>query len=115
MARTFDITEFLGEHKSTEAKVKKGEAKVCTKHDCPCGNVPLDLDAFYRDKSQAGGRSPWCKAAERTYNAAYYVALKKVDRQRKRDIDAAKDAAKFERTMKPVRHPKSKKRVRHSA
>lgn len=106
MARKeFDAPAFVREHKATKAQVTKGEAKVCTAKGCVCGNVPLDLDAFYRDKSQAGGRSPWCKAKERTYNAAYYGALKAkgVEAPRKRDIANDKGVASFNRRMKDER------------
>lgn len=106
MARTeFDASEFVKEHRATKAQVTKGEAKVCTAKGCACGNVPLDLDAFYRDKSQAGGRSPWCKAKERTYNAAYYAALKAkgVEAPKKGAIESDKGVATFERRMKGER------------
>lgn len=106
MARaSFDLDAFIAEHKATQAQVKKGEAKACTAKGCACGNIPLDLDAFYRDKSQADGRSPWCKAKERAYNAAYYGALKAkgVEAPRKRDIDGDKGVATFERRMRTER------------
>lgn len=111
MARTFDASEFVAEHKATRAQVTKGEAKVCTAKGCACGNVPLILDAFYRDKSQAGGRSPWCKAKERAYNASYYGALKAkgVEAPRKRDIGTDKGVASFERRMRGERVARTRK------
>lgn len=106
MARTeFSIDTFIAEHKATKAQVKAGEAKVCTAKGCACGNIALELDAFYRDKSQANGRSPWCKAKERAYNASYYAALKSkgVDAPRKRDIANDKGVTTFEKRMKSER------------
>lgn len=104
MARAeFNAVEFVKEHRATAAQVKKGEAKICTAKGCACGNVPLDLDAFYRDKSQAGGRSPWCKAKERAYNAKYYAGLKKTEAPKKAEIKDDKGVATFERIMKSER------------
>lgn len=104
MARSeFSATEFVKEHRATQAAVKKGEAKVCTAKGCACGNIPLDLDAFYRDKSQADGRSPWCKAKERAYNSAYYAGLKKVTAPKKGAIEKDKDLATFEKSMRSER------------
>lgn len=115
MARTtFNASEFVKEHRATQAAVKKGEAKICTATGCACGNVPLDLDAFYRDKSQAGGRSPWCKAKERAYNASYYGALKAkgVESKRKRDIVLEGGVVKFDKKMKGERVVRSKSNIR---
>jgi hypothetical protein len=49
---------------------------ACTK----CEGTFEDAD-FYRDKSQKGrrGRSPWCKACEKSYNRAYRTGLKEAD------------------------------------
>jgi len=109
MARSeFDAIEFVKEHRATQAQLKKGEAKICTAKGCACGNVPLNLDAFYRDKSQVGGRSPWCKAKERSYNAAYYAGLRKADAPKKGAIEKDKALATFERTMRPERVKRTK-------
>ena len=90
MARTFDVQGFVKEFKVAKKDetqmVKAGKAKRCTREGCECGNVVLKVEAFYRDKSQASGRSPWCKAAERAYNAEYYAKLKKQGVARLSDV-----------------------------
>ena len=78
--------------------------KGCTK----CGRT-LAVGEFYKDKSQKGGRSPWCKSCERSYNKAYRAGLKKADAPRKADIAEAKGVKAFETTMKPERVKRTKR------
>src|SRR5436190_18013487 len=106
MARTLDIPAFVAEHKATDKDVKSGNAKVCTFKDCPCGHVPLALDAFYKDKSMKDGRSAWCKVAERTYNAAYRAGLKGAKAPKKAAIETPKAKKTFESAMTTVRNPR---------
>lgn len=61
------------------------------------------LESFYRDKSQKDGLSPWCKAAERSYNKAYRSGLKDAEAPRKADIEEDQAMAAFEQAMTPER------------
>lgn len=60
--------------------------------------LPATPEFFYRDKSQKDGLSPWSKAGERAYNAAYHQALKAAGVTRVRDLDD-KGRARFNRAM----------------
>jgi formylmethanofuran dehydrogenase subunit B len=107
MSKSFDLESYLAEFGATEADIEKGIAKRCTKHDCPCGNVPLSYDAFYNDKSQKTGKASWCKAGEAVYNQSYNKALKETAMIRKRDIIDAEAAEKFESIMASQRRPRA--------
>jgi hypothetical protein len=100
-----NIEEFLSEHAATEKDVESGDAKRCTKHNCPCGNVPLMMDAFYRDKSQKTGRASWCKLGEADYNKPYNQNLKAQGALRKRDLEP-EQVAEFEAAMAEQRKPR---------
>jgi len=105
MGKAHDPETFVAEFAATEGDVESGDAKRCTKHGCPCGNVPLMMDAFYRDKSQKTGRASWCKLGEAEYNKPYNKALKEQGALRKRDL-APEQVAEFESVMAPQRKPR---------
>ena len=62
--------------------------KVCARTGFTITGTPDEVaEGFYRDKSQKDGFSPWSKDAERTYNKAYYAALKAEEATRVRDMN----------------------------
>lgn len=84
--------------------------KTCTKtQETFTGTQDELAEFFYRDKSQKDGLSPWCKAAEKAYNKAYFSGLKKANAQKKALIEDEKDLATFERVMKGERVKRGKK------
>lgn len=103
--KPFNLENFMSEFAATEKDVAEGKAKSCTKHNCPCGNTPLLLDAFYNDKSNRTGKAPWCKAAEASYNKKYTQGLKETGTRKKGEMD---DEAleKFESIMASERKPR---------
>lgn len=102
-----DIEAYLEEFAATEADVKAGKAKACTKHGCACGNVPLLLDAFYNDKSnKKWGKASWCKLGEGSYNQKYLKALKETSAPKKRAITEDSDLETFESIMASERKPR---------
>ena len=105
MGRGINIDEFLSEHAATEKDIESGDAKRCTKHNCPCGNVPLMMDAFYRDKTNKTGRTSWCKKGEADYNKPYNQNLKAQGALRKRDLEP-EQVAEFEAAMAEQRRPR---------
>lgn len=105
MGRGMDIEEFLSEYAATEKDIESGDAKRCTKHGCPCGNVPLMMEAFYRDKTNKTGRTSWCKRGEAEYNAPYNKSLKAQGALRKRDLEP-EQVAEFEKAMAGQRKPR---------
>jgi hypothetical protein len=83
--------------------------KVCTKSgESFTGTIEDLAEFFYRDKSQKDGLSPWCKAAERAYNKAYYAGLKKAKAPKKRAIATKRNLNVFEATMLPERVARGK-------
>lgn len=105
MGRGMSLEEFLAEHAATEKDIESGDAKRCTKHNCPCGNVPLMMEAFSRDKSQKTGRASWCKKGEAEYNKPYNQSLKAQGALRKRDLEP-EQVAEFEKAMAGQRKPR---------
>lgn len=86
--------------------------KTCTKTGEEfVGTVEELAEFFYRDKSQKDGLSPWCKAAERAYNKAYYAGLKKAKAPKKAEIATPKAKKAFEDTMAPERVTRKSKKV----
>lgn len=86
--------------------------KTCTKTGQTFSGTIEDLaEFFYRDKSQKDGLSPWCKAAEKAYNKAYYAGLKKAKAPKKALIGTPKGKKVFEDTMKPERVTRKSKKV----
>ncbi len=78
--------------------------KRCTKTGEVFKGTRDDLaEFFYRDKSQKDGLSPWCKAAERSYNKAYRSGLKAAEAPRKGDIEDEGALGAFESAMAPER------------
>ena len=63
---------------------KQTPTKVCT---FTGQALPATPEFFYRDKSQKDGLSPWSKAGEGAYNAAYHKALKARGVTRVKDLD----------------------------
>lgn len=104
--KPFDLENFILEFAATEKDVAEGKAKRCTKHNCPCGNEPLLLDAFYNDKSNRTGKAPWCKAAEASYNKKYTEALKTIGALKKMDLDDEVALQTFEAMMQSERKPR---------
>ncbi len=78
--------------------------KTCTKTGEKFVGTQDELaEFFYRDKSQKDGLSPWCKAAEKAYNKAYYSGLKKAEAPKKALIETPKAKKAFEDAMAPER------------
>jgi hypothetical protein len=83
--------------------------KTCTKTGFKVTGTPSEIaEFFYRDKSQKDGFSPWCKAAEKSYNKAYYAGLKAAEAPKKAAIDNEPAKAKFEKALKPERVARKK-------
>lgn len=84
--------------------------KTCTKTGQVFSGTFDELtELFYRDKSQKDGLSPWCKAAERAYNKAYYAGLKDAGAAKKAVIENDAGLAAFEKRMKSERVKRGKK------
>lgn len=83
---------------------------TCTKSGFTFTGTPDEArEFFYRDKSQKSGFSPWCKAAEKAYNKAYYSGLKKVKAQKKAAIGTPKALKTFEAEMSSERVARKRK------
>jgi hypothetical protein len=104
--------KIVAPRRSSMASKKNIIEKTCTKTgETFVGTQDELAEFFYRDKSQKDGLSPWCKAAEKAYNKAYYAGLKKAKAPKKALIATPKNKKAFEDVMAPERVARKSKVV----